>query len=70
MKEITRELIDDIHKALDKGLTKGLGVQKEGEMCVEALICFKLGLPHSDNPPCVHKEVIRAKIALNDCNWS
>jgi len=39
-------------------------------MCVEALICFKLGLPHGDNPPCVGGEVRLAKISLNDCNWS
>ena len=70
MKPITKELIDEIHLALDKGLTKGLGVPVEGQMCVEALICFKLGLPHSDQPSCVHKEVIQAKIALNDCLWS
>lgn len=67
---ITQDLVTSIHKSLDKGLTKGLGKPVEGEMCVEALICHKLGLPHSDNPPCVGKEVRKAKITLNDCDWS
>ena len=67
---ITPELVASIHKALDKGLTKGLGKPIEGEMCVEALICHKLELPHSDNPPCVGSEVRKAKIVLNDCEWS
>lgn len=70
MKPITKELIDSIHSALDKGLTKGLGKPIKGQMCVEALISFKLGLPHGDNPPCVGSEVRKAKIALNDCHWS
>lgn len=67
---ITKELIESIDQALDKGLTKGLGNPIEGEMCVEALICFKLGLPHSDTPSCVGKAVRIAKISLNDCSWS
>ena len=67
---ITKKLVEDINRALDKGLVKGKGVPVEGKMCVEALICFKLGLPHSDNPPCVGSEVRRAKLALNDCDWS
>lgn len=67
--QITKELIESIHCALDKGLTKGVGEPIEGQMCVEALICHKLGLPHSDNPPCVGNEVRLAKISLNDCDW-
>ncbi len=67
---ITKELVDSINSALDKGLVKGLGSPIEGKMCIEALICFKLGLPHSDNPPCVGYEIRQAKIALNDCAWS
>lgn len=68
--DITPQLIADIRHGLSFGLTKGLGKPQDGQMCVEALICAKLGLPHSDNPPCVGSEVCRAKIALNDCNWS
>jgi hypothetical protein len=68
--QITQELVDSINKALDKGITIGMGNPVEGEMCVEALICYKLGLPHSDNPPCVGEGVRKAKIALNDCIWS
>ena len=68
--QITKELVDAIHAGLDKGLTAGIGVQEEGKMCVEALICFKLGLPHSDKPTCVGEEVRKAKISLNDGAWS
>lgn len=68
--KITKNLVTEINLALNKGLTKGKGNPTEGEMCVEALICFKMGLPHSDNPPCVGSEVRNAKISLNDCNWS
>src|ERR1700688_4632734 len=68
--EITPELVNKINSLLVKGLTKGLGQPQEGQMCVEALICFSMGLPHSDNPPCVGKSVRDAKIALNDCSWS
>lgn len=70
MKPINKELVLEIHAALDKGLTKGLGIPVEGEMCVEALICHKLGLLHSDSPPCVGGQVRLAKITLNDCEWS
>lgn len=51
-------------------MTKGLGEQQDGQMCVEAVICAAYSLPHSDNPPCVGTAVRFAKIALNDCNWS
>jgi hypothetical protein len=39
-------------------------------MCVEAAVCYALGLPHSDNPPCVGYAVRQYKIRLNDSNWS
>jgi hypothetical protein len=39
-------------------------------MCVEAAVCYALGLPHSDNPPCVGEAVRSFKIALNDSDWS
>ena len=41
-----------------------------GQMCIEAAVCFALGLPHGDEPPCVGKAVREFKIKLNDCNWS
>lgn len=38
-------------------------------MCIEAAVCFALGLPHGDNSPCVGKAVRRFKIRLNDASW-
>jgi len=67
---ITKELVKDIQRRVSCGLTKGLGKPQDGGMCIEAVICAAYGLPHSDNPPCVGNEIRRAKIALNDCNWS
>ena len=52
------------------GLSGGLGSPKPGEMCVEAAVCYALGLPHGDDPKCVHSAVRRFKIALNDSPWS
>ncbi len=54
----------------DQGLSKGLGEQEPGKMCVEACWNAALGLPHGDDPPCVGKAVRAAKIALNDADWS
>ena len=67
---ITREIATKVRDTVDAGLVAGVGVPKRGEMCVEAAVCFALGLPHSDNPPCVHSSIRALKIALNDANWS
>src|SRR6185503_4958835 len=40
------------------------------KMCAEAAVCFALGLPHGDEPPCVGRAVRAFKIRLNDCAWS
>src|SRR5207249_4356268 len=55
---------------IDAGLVSGLGQPKPGKMCVEAAICYALGLPHSDNPGCVSKSIRSFKISLNDKEWS
>lgn len=69
--QITKELIDKIDHLLSFGLVKGLGIQKEGEMCVEAAIAFALGKEHTDkNYECVLPFVNSIKIILNDCYWS
>jgi hypothetical protein len=39
-------------------------------MCVEAAVCFALGLPHGDDPGCVSAPLRRLKIRLNDSRWS
>jgi hypothetical protein len=54
---------------LQLGLSHGMGEQG-GQMCIEAAICYTLGLPHSDDPRCVAKSVRAFKIRLNDKKWS
>jgi len=68
--ELSEALASKVLSAVDAGLVSGLGVQKPGKMCVEAAVCFALGLPHGDNPPCVGSAVRAAKIRLNDSRWS
>jgi hypothetical protein len=57
-------------EVVDAGLVKGLGQPVPGQMCVEAAICYALGLPHGDDPACVSSAVRLFKIALNDKVWS
>ena len=65
--EIARKVID----AVTPGLSEGLGKPIPGHMCVEAAVCYALGLPHSDDPGCVESSVRSLKIALNDISqWS
>jgi hypothetical protein len=52
------------------GLVSGVGKPIPGQMCVEAAVCFALGLPHGDDPKCVAQSLRRLKIKLNDSNWS
>jgi hypothetical protein len=55
---------------VDQGLSSGLGIQKPGEFCVEAAVCFALDLPHGDDPGCVAPSLRFLKIRLNDSRWS
>ncbi len=68
--EITEELAIKVRDTVACGLTAGIGDNIAGKMCVEAAVCFAMGLPHSDNPPCVGKAVRAFKIRLNDSWWS
>ena len=68
--EITREIATKVRDVVDKGLVHGVGRPVPGQMCVEAAVCFALGLPHSDDPPCVSRAVRSLKIQLNDLDWS
>jgi hypothetical protein len=68
--EITREIAAKVLQVVDAGLVKGVGVAKPGQMCVEAAVCYALGLPHGDDPECVSRAVRALKINLNDKNWS
>lgn len=67
---ITREIALKVRETVDAGLVKGMGVQVPGQMCVEAAVCYAMGLPHSDEPPCVSSVIRSLKIALNDSAWS
>jgi hypothetical protein len=66
---ITRELVQKLVETVDAGLVRGKGVPVPGEMCVEAAVCFAMGLPHNDNPPCVAPAIRSLKIRLNDSAW-
>ena len=68
--QINSDLISKILTTVDAGLSSGLGNPKPGEMCVEAAVCYAMGLPHGDDPGCVGSAVRAFKIALNDKGWS
>ena len=63
---LNEELVKRVIGLVDKGLVRGLGEQKPGKMCVEAVICAALGLEHGDDPGCVMQPLRRFKIILND----
>ena len=68
--EYTVEHAQKCLSVIDAGLVSGLGQAEPGKMCVEAAICYALGLPHGDDPGCVSSAVRSFKIALNDKWWS
>ena len=70
MKELNEDLARNVLATVDAGLVKGLGAPEPGSMCVEAAVCYAMGLPHSDKPTCVGSEVRRFKIKINDARWS
>ena len=57
-------------QVVDVGLVNGVGNPIPGQMCVEAAVCYALGLPHGDDPGCVSPALRRLKIRLNDSRWS
>lgn len=67
--KINQQLISKVLETVDKGLTRGKGEPIPGKMCVEAAVCYAMGLPHSDNPPCVGQAVRCFKISINDGPW-
>jgi hypothetical protein len=67
---ITREIAQKVRDVVDAGLSHGVGQPVPGQMCVEAAVCFALGLEHGDDPGCVARTVRRLKIGLNDRAWS
>ncbi len=68
-KSLNKTLVKNLLKVVDAGLVKGKGNPTPGHMCVEAAVCYALGLPHGDDPKCVGKAVRAYKIRLNDSNW-
>jgi hypothetical protein len=50
--------VQKLIKTIKPGLSCGLGNPEPGEMCIEAAVCYSLGLPHGDNPPCVEAQVL------------
>ncbi len=68
--EISLSIARKVLATVDAGLCSGKGRPIPGQMCVEAAVCYAMGLPHDDNPPCVSRAVWSLKIALNDASWS
>jgi hypothetical protein len=68
--EITKDVVTRLLDVVDAGLVKGIGDPIPGQMCVEAAVCYALGLPHSDDPQCVAPSLRSLKIRLNDSAWS
>ena len=68
--KVTEELSRKVLEVVDAGLVSGMGKPEPGKMCVEAAVCYAMGLPHSDEPTCVSPALRKLKIRLNDSNWS
>lgn len=68
--ELNEAVARKVLTVVDAGLCPGKGRPVPGHMCVEAAVCFALGLEHGDDPPCVGRAVRSAKIRLNDSRWS
>jgi hypothetical protein len=68
--EITKAFVTKLLGVVDAGLVSGMGKPVPGKMCVEAAVCFAMGLPHSDEPTCVAPSLRALKIKLNDSSWS
>src|SRR5690349_4673650 len=67
---LNEDVAKKVLETVDAGLCRGMGEPVPGQMCVEAAVCYALGLPHSDNPPCVGEAIRSFKIQLNDSCWS
>lgn len=70
MTTITQQHAEKLIDVLSHGLVSGLGHAEPGKFCVEAAVCYALGLPHGDDPGCVSAPLRRLKIGLNDQHWS
>lgn len=68
--EITKDIAVKVLEVVDAGLVNGVGRPVPGQMCVEAAVCYAMGLPHGDDPQCVSRALRSLKIRLNDSRWS
>lgn len=68
--EINEQVARKVLDTVDAGLCGGVGDPSPGHMCVEAAVCYALGLPHGDDPQCVSRALRSFKIKLNDAKWS
>jgi hypothetical protein len=66
---ITREIAQNVLRMLEAGLSEGVGRREPGQMCIEAVVCCALGLPHGDDPGCVAEWLRCLMIQLNDAAW-
>jgi hypothetical protein len=67
---ISLDIARKVLETVDAGLVCGVGKPVPGQMCVEAAVCYAMGMPHGDNPSCVSDAVRAFKIRLNDSAWS
>lgn len=67
---ITREIAQKVLRMVEAGLSEGFGQREPGYMCVEAVVCCALDLPHGDDPGCVAEWLRCLMIQLNDSTWS
>ncbi len=67
--EVNEASAAKVLELVDAGLVQGLGQPRPGEMCVEAAVCFALGLPHDDDPQCVARALREVMVRLNDADW-
>ena len=67
---IDEALAKRLLSVVDAGLVNGMGVPVPGQMCVEAAVCYAMGLPHGDEPSCVSPVLRSLKIRINDSKWS
>jgi hypothetical protein len=70
MKKLTLRDARKVLSVVDCGLSMGIGTPTPGQMCIEAAVCYALGLPHGDDPKCVASAVQWYKITVNDSEWS
>lgn len=68
--KLTKRHARKVYEVVGYGLVSGVGVPEPGRMCVEAAVCYALGMEHSDRPECVHPAIRSFKISLNDSKWS